>query len=41
LLSPPASILGGMAEPDLETLEAKLVALRDIVREAATPEPAA
>ena len=29
-----------MTEPDLEALEAKLVALRDIVREAETPEPA-
>ena len=35
-----ASTLGRMAEPDLEALEAKLVALRDIVREAGTPEPA-
>src|SRR5580693_3485405 len=35
-----ASTLGRMAEPDLEALEAKLVALRDIVREAETPEPA-
>ena len=36
-----AATLGQMAEPDLEALEAKLVALRDIVREAETPEPAA
>src|ERR1700677_1515215 len=35
-----ASTLGRMAEPDLEALEAKLVALRDIVREAEEPEPA-
>ena len=35
-----AATLGRMAEPDLEALEAKLVALRDIVREAETPEPA-
>ena len=35
-----ASTLGQMAEPDLEALEARLVALRDIVREAETPEPA-
>jgi MarR family transcriptional regulator, organic hydroperoxide resistance regulator len=35
-----ASTLGRMSEPDLETLEAKLVALRDIVREAEPPEPA-
>jgi DNA-binding MarR family transcriptional regulator len=35
-----ASTLGRMAESDLEALEAKLVALRDIVREAETPEPA-
>ena len=34
-----ASTLGRMAEPDLEVLEAQLVALRDIVREAETPEP--
>jgi MarR family transcriptional regulator, organic hydroperoxide resistance regulator len=34
-----ASTLGRMAEPDLEALEAKLVALRDIVREAETPQP--
>jgi hypothetical protein len=27
-----------MADPDLEALEGKLVALRDIVREAETPE---
>jgi hypothetical protein len=33
-----ASTLGRMAEPDLEALEAKLVALRDIVREAETRE---
>ena len=32
-----ASTLGRMAEPDLEALEAKLLALRDIVREAETP----
>ena len=32
-----ASTLGRMAEPDLEALEAKLVALRDIVREAEAP----
>ena len=30
-----------MAETDLEALEAKLVALRDIVREAEAPTPAA
>jgi MarR family transcriptional regulator, organic hydroperoxide resistance regulator len=35
-----ASTLGRMNEPDLEALEAKLVALRDIVREAETPEHA-
>lgn len=35
-----ASTLGRMAESDLEALEAKLLALRDIVREAQTPEPA-
>jgi len=35
-----ASTLGRMTEPDLEALEAKLVALRDIVRAAETPEPA-
>jgi DNA-binding MarR family transcriptional regulator len=35
-----AATLGRMAEPDLEALEAKLLALRDIVREAETPEPA-
>ncbi len=35
-----ASTLGRMAETDLEALEAKLVALRDIVREAETPQPA-
>ena len=35
-----ASTLGRMTEPDLEALEAKLVALRDIVREAETPQPA-
>jgi hypothetical protein len=35
-----AATLGRMSEPDLEALEAKLVALRDIVREAETPEPA-
>jgi DNA-binding MarR family transcriptional regulator len=34
-----ASTLGRMAEADLEALEAKLVALRDIVREAETPQP--
>ena len=32
-----AATLGRMSEPDLEALEAKLVALRDIVREAQTP----
>jgi hypothetical protein len=36
-----ASTLGRMAEPDLEALEAKLVALRDIVREAEEPQPVA
>jgi MarR family transcriptional regulator, organic hydroperoxide resistance regulator len=36
-----ASTLGRMSESDLEALEAKLVALRDIVREAEPPEPAA
>ena len=36
-----AATLGRMSEPDLEALEAKLVALRDIVREAEKPEPAA
>ena len=36
-----ASTLGRMNEPDLEALEAKLVALRDIVREAETPQAAA
>ncbi len=35
-----ASTLGRMSEPDLEALEAKLLALRDIVREAQTPEAA-
>ena len=35
-----AATLGRMAESDLEALEAKLVALRDIVREAQTPQPA-
>jgi MarR family transcriptional regulator, organic hydroperoxide resistance regulator len=35
-----ASTLGRMSEGDLEALEAKLLALRDIVREAETPEPA-
>jgi DNA-binding MarR family transcriptional regulator len=35
-----ASTLGRMSEPDLEALEAKLVALRDIVREAETAEAA-
>jgi DNA-binding MarR family transcriptional regulator len=35
-----ASTLGRMNEPDLEALEAKLVALRDIVRQAEAPEPA-
>ena len=34
-----ASTLGRMAEPDLEALEAKLVALRDIVREQEAPPP--
>jgi MarR family transcriptional regulator, organic hydroperoxide resistance regulator len=33
-----ASTLGRMAGPNLEALEARLVALRDIVREAETPE---
>jgi len=36
-----ASTLGRMTEGDLEALETQLVALRDIVREAQTPEPAA
>ena len=36
-----ASTLGRMSEADLEALETQLVALRDIVREAQTPEPAA
>ena len=36
-----ASTFGRMAEPDLEALETQLIALRDIVREAETPEPAA
>jgi len=36
-----ASTLGRMSEGDLEALEAKLLALRDIVREAETPESAA
>jgi DNA-binding MarR family transcriptional regulator len=35
-----ASTLGRMSEPDLEALEGKLLALRDIVREAQTPESA-
>ncbi len=35
-----ASTLGRMTEADLEALEGKLVALRDIVREAEAPEPA-
>jgi DNA-binding MarR family transcriptional regulator len=35
-----ASTLGRMNGPDLEALEAKLVALRDIVREAEAQEPA-
>ena len=35
-----ASTLGRMAESDLEALEARLIALRDIVREAEAPEPA-
>ena len=35
-----ASTLGRMAELDLEALEARLIALRDIVREAETPEAA-
>jgi len=35
-----ASTLGRMAGPDLEALEERLVALRDIVREAETPEAA-
>jgi DNA-binding MarR family transcriptional regulator len=35
-----ASTLGRMNGPDLEALEAKLVALRDIVRQAESPEPA-
>ena len=35
-----AATLGRMSEGDLEALEAKLLALRDIVREAQTPEPA-
>jgi DNA-binding MarR family transcriptional regulator len=35
-----ASTLGRMNGPDLEALEAKLVALRDIVRQAEAPEPA-
>ena len=34
-----ASTLGRMAKSDLEALEAKLVTLRDIVREAETPQP--
>ena len=34
-----AATLGRMAEGDLEALEAKLVALRDIVRETETPAP--
>ena len=36
-----ASTLGRMSERDLEALEARLLALRDIVREAETPESAA
>jgi DNA-binding MarR family transcriptional regulator len=36
-----ASTLGRMSEGDLEALETQLIALRDIVREAQTPEPAA
>jgi MarR family transcriptional regulator, organic hydroperoxide resistance regulator len=36
-----ASTLGRMSEGDLEALEAKLLALRDIVREAETPESTA
>jgi DNA-binding MarR family transcriptional regulator len=35
-----ASTLGRMAEPALEALETQLIALRDIVRETETPEPA-
>jgi MarR family transcriptional regulator, organic hydroperoxide resistance regulator len=35
-----AATLSKMSEADLEVLEAKLVALRDIVREAETPEGA-
>jgi DNA-binding MarR family transcriptional regulator len=35
-----ASTFGRMAERDLEALETQLIALRDIVREAETPEPA-
>jgi hypothetical protein len=35
-----ASTLGRMAEPALVALEAKLVALRNIVGEAETPQPA-
>jgi MarR family transcriptional regulator, organic hydroperoxide resistance regulator len=35
-----AATLGRMTERDLEALETQLVALRDIVREAQTPEPA-
>jgi MarR family transcriptional regulator, organic hydroperoxide resistance regulator len=35
-----ASTLGHMSEPDLETLEAKLLTLRDIVRKAQAPESA-
>ena len=34
-----AATLGRMAESDLEALETRLVALRDIVRELETPEP--
>jgi MarR family transcriptional regulator, organic hydroperoxide resistance regulator len=34
-----ASTLGRMAEPNLEALETQLIALRDIVREQAEPEP--
>ena len=35
-----ASTLGRMAEPDLVALDAKLVALRNIIGEAETPQPA-
>jgi hypothetical protein len=34
-----ASTLGGKAEPELVELAAKVAALRDIVREAETPQP--